>query len=131
MLARKRYAAAMVRFFRPSCIMKATKAILRDILVSLDTGCVVKLKLKDTLNPVITAVDQVSNESILLKPTCLYGYPLKKRTISLMDIEKCRRYKTRFDHPMFARLRFVRNNFSQMRKAIALSATSHHEPLAT
>lgn len=98
--------------------MKSRKDILKDILFSAQTGCVVKLKLKDIRNPVITSVERVSNKSILLKPTCLYGYPLERRKITLLDIEGIKRYKTYFDHPLFARLRYIKNNLSEVRKNI-------------
>ncbi|HEU5147646.1 MAG TPA: hypothetical protein VFT90_13060 [Chryseosolibacter sp.] len=111
--------------------MKSRKDILKDILISAETGCVVKLKLKNLRNPVITAVERISNKSILLKPTCLYGYPLEKRTISLLDIEGIKRYKTYFDHPLFARLRYIKNNLSEVRKNLATLGSQRGERLAT
>ena len=89
--------------------------ILRDIHASAETGCVLKLKLKDTKNPVITAVDKVSENQIVLKPTCLYGYPLEKRMIMPSEIESVKRYKTHFDSPLFTKLRYIKNNISSLR----------------
>lgn len=94
--------------------------VKKDIVISARTGCVVKLKLKDIANPVITAVESVSNNTIVLKPTCLYGYPLKKRTVTLSDIEQVKRYKTYFDHPLFERIRFIKNNISSVRTNLEL-----------
>ena len=111
--------------------MKSTKDILRDILFSAKTGRVVKLKLKGTANPVITAVEHVTNKTILLKPTCLYGYPLEKRKISLKDIEESRCYKAQFDHPLFARLRYIKNNLSEVRKTLSSLGAQPGEPLST
>src|SRR5687768_2094356 len=96
--------------------MKTTKEILRDILISAETNCVVKIKLKGVKNPVITAVDRIEKKKIVLKPTCLYGYTLAKRTITLAEIESLTRYKTLFNHPLFERLRFIRNNIVEIRK---------------
>lgn len=91
---------------------------MKDLRVSAETGCVLKFNLRDEKNPVITAVEKVFKSRILLKPTCLYGYPLRKRSISLQDIEAITRYKTSFDNPLFQKLRFVRNNIVAIRKNI-------------
>lgn len=95
--------------------MKTQKHILRDLLMSAETHCVLKIKLKDTVNPVITAVERVSRKSILLKPTCLYGYKLRKRRLTLHDIETVTRYRTNFDNPIFEKLRFIKNNIADIR----------------
>src|SRR5688500_15267972 len=97
-------------------VMKTKKEIFKDILISAQTNCVLKIKLKDVDNPVITAVDHISKNKIVLKPTCLYGYRLKKRNITLLEIESVVRYKTQFDHPLFEKLRFIKNNISDLRK---------------
>ncbi len=100
--------------------MEPRKEILKDILISAETGCVVKLKVKDIANPVITAVENVSDETVVLKPTCLYGYPLIKRNVRLSDIEYVKRYKTYFNHPLFERMRFIKNNISSVRRNLEL-----------
>jgi len=100
--------------------MEAGGEMMKDMVVSAETGCVVKLKLKDITNPVITAVESINDNAIVLKPTCLYGYPLKKRNITLADIEHVKRYKTYFNHPLFERIRFVKNNISSVRKNLEL-----------
>lgn len=95
--------------------MKTKKDIFRDILASAETSCVLKIKLKNAPNPIITAVEKVQKNKIILKPTCLYGYKLKKRTITLLEIEGITRYKTHFDNPLFEKLRYVMNNISAIR----------------
>lgn len=95
--------------------MKSKKEIFRDILISAETNCVLKIKLKDVRNPVITAVDKVGKNKITLKPTCLYGYRLPKRNITLVEIESVTRYKTHFNHPIFEKIRFIKNNLADMR----------------
>lgn len=91
-------------------IMKTKKEIFRDILMSAETNCVLKIKLKNVPNPVITAVEKVQKNKIILKPTCLYGYKLKKSAITLLEIEGITRYKTHFDSPLFEKLRYIKNN---------------------
>lgn len=98
--------------------------ILNDILISAQTGCVVKLTLRHEKNPVITAVDKVAGDKIRLKRTCLYGYKLKSRQVALQDIETIQRYKTLFDAPLFTHLRFVKNNIGQMRRHSKLPLAS-------
>lgn len=99
-------------------MMKTKKEIFADILLSAQTNCVLKIKLRNAPNPVITAVDKISKNKIVLKPTCLYGYKLKRRTITLVEIESVIRYKTYFNHPLFEKIRFIKNNLSDIRKNI-------------
>ena len=102
--------------------MKSKKEVFKDILISAQTSCVLKIKLVNQENPFITAVDHISKNKIVLKPTCLYGYKLRKRNITLLEIESVKRYKTRFDNPLFEKLRFVRNNISAIRKDLGAFA---------
>jgi hypothetical protein len=95
--------------------MKTKKELFRDILLSANTNCVLKIKLKNAENPIITAVDKVLKNKIILKPTCLYGYKLKKRTISLLEIESIIRYHACFNQPLFVKLRYIKNHISDMR----------------
>jgi hypothetical protein len=96
--------------------MKTKKEVLRDILFSAQTNCVLKIKIRGMDNPVITAVDRVSKNKILLKPTCLYGYALSKREVTLLEIDAVTRYKTYFNHPIFENIRFIKNNLIDLRK---------------
>src|SRR5688500_4578173 len=96
--------------------MKSKKEIFKDILMSAQTNCVLKIKLINEHNPVITAIDRVEKNKITLKPTCLYGYKIKKRTITLLEIESITRYETNFNNPLFEKMRFIKNNISYIRK---------------
>ena len=96
--------------------MKSKKEIFKDILASAQTSCVLKIKLRDVTNPVITAVDRVDKNKITLKPTCLYGFPVPRRVITLLEIESVVRYKTHFNHPLFEKMRFIKNNIAAIRQ---------------
>jgi hypothetical protein len=98
--------------------MNSGKDIMRDLIASQQTNCVLKIKLRNAQNPVITAVEQIGRKKIVLKPTCLYGYKLRKRNITLPEIESVVRFKTRFDSPLFARLRYIRSNISSLRHTL-------------
>jgi hypothetical protein len=98
--------------------MKSKKQILKDLLQSEKTNCVLKIKLQNVPNPIITAVEKVEKGKIILKPTCLYGYTLRERNITLPEIEGVTRYKTNFDNPLFVKLRFIKNNISAIRHNI-------------
>jgi len=98
--------------------MKSKKEIFHDILASAQTNCVLKLKLRNAPNPVITAVDKIGKNRITLKPTCLYGYKIKKRQITLLEIESVTRYKASFNNPIFEKIRFIKNNLAEIRRNI-------------
>ena len=100
-------------------IMKSKKEIFRDILLSAETNCVLKIKIKNVPNPVITAVERIRKNNIILKPTCLYGLKLKKRTLTLLEIEGITRYRTHFDSPLFEKLRYIKTNISAARQNLA------------
>lgn len=92
------------------------KIYLQDILLSAQTNCVLKIKVKGVINPIITAVDTVLENEIILEPTCLYGYNLEKRRISFSEIESVTRYRTRFSNPLFVKMRYVKNNIGALLK---------------
>lgn len=96
--------------------MKSGKEIFKDILASAHTGCVLKIKLRNMPKPIITAVDHVARNKIVLKPTCLYGYRLRKRNITLLEIESVVRYNTYFNHPLFENIRFIKDHIAELRK---------------
>ncbi len=102
--------------FEANVLMKSKKEIFKDILISAQTNCVLKIQLVNEDKPFITAVDHISKNKIVLKPTCLYGYKLKKRSITLLEIDTVQRYQTHFDHPLFERMRYVKSNISAIRK---------------
>lgn len=95
--------------------MKSKKEIFKDILLSAETDCVLKIKLKNIKNPIITAVDRVIQNKIILKQTCLYGYRLRKRTITLLEVESVSRYHAQYNHPMFVKMRFIKNHIGELR----------------
>lgn len=101
--------------------MKTKMEIFGDILISSRTGCVLKIKLRNQKNPVITAVDSVLAKKIVLKPTCLYGYRIEKRVVSLSEIENVTRYEARFDHPLFEKVRFIKDNLRQIRRTFGMN----------
>lgn len=107
--------------------MESSKEILSHIQASAETGCVLKLELKDAKNPVITAIDKISEDQIVLKPTCLYGYPLEKRMVALSEIESVKRFKTQFDSPLFAKLRFIKNNISELKNSFKVLGSENRK----
>lgn len=104
--------------------MKSKKDIFRDILISAQTNCVLKIKFSGKRNPVITAVDRVERNKIILKPTCLYGYEIEKRTVRLPQIENVILYRTKFDNPLFVKLRYIKKNLSAFRQGFRDSERS-------
>ena len=111
--------------------MTTRSTILDDIQHSAETNSVLKIKLKNVANPLITAVEKVEDKQIILKPTCLYGYEIAKRSIDLSDIESVSRHKTRFNHPVFERLRFIRKHISEIRNNFEGFSDQGHDLIKT
>lgn len=91
------------------------KEILRELLLSENRGYVLSIKLKEFLRPVKTAVKSVEHNKIILEPTCIYGHPLERTTVTLIEIEWVKRYKALFTSPVFESIRIIKNNIEVMR----------------
>ena len=74
-----------------------------------------KIKMKNAINPIITAVDKVMENEILLKPTCLYGFAIETPLIPITEIESVIRYHTNFSHHLFVKMRYIKKNIAAMR----------------
>ncbi len=98
--------------------MESKKEIFREILYSANTNCVLKIKLKRSNSLLITAVDRISKNEIILKPTCLYGYKIKQQKITLLEIDSVTRYHANFYHPLFVKLRYVKDNITALRQNV-------------
>lgn len=92
--------------------------ILGELLLSEKADNVLSIKLRDHARPFLTSVDKVLLDKILLQPTCIYGYPLHRRTITLVEIESVTRYNVSFSSPIFERIRQIKDNIRNMRDNI-------------
>ena len=81
------------------------KEILKELLLSQNRGTVLNLKLKGIGKPVKTAVQHVGHNCILLHPKCIYGEPLEKNTVTLLDIEWVRRYDVAYGSQVLESIR--------------------------
>ena len=94
------------------------KEILRELLLSENRGFVLSIMLKDQERPIKTAVRSVEHSRVILQPTCIFGHPLDRTVITLVDIEWVKRYKVLFDSPVYESIRLIKDNIRVMRSRI-------------
>jgi hypothetical protein len=97
------------------------KEILRELLLSENRGYVLSIKLKGQARTLRTAVRKVEHNRIVLESTCIFGHPLERTTITLIDIECVKRYKVLYSSPVYESIRIIKDNIRLMRSNIGLS----------
>jgi hypothetical protein len=95
------------------------KEILRELLLSENRGYVLSIKLKDNKSLIKTAVKNVDHNRIILESTCIYGHPLERTVITLVDIEWVKRYKVLYTNSVFESIRIIKENIRLMRNTLA------------
>lgn len=98
------------------------KEILRELLLSENRGFVLNIKLIDDSRPIKTAVKHVDHNKIVLESTCIFGHPLERTVLTLLDIEWVKRYKVQFDSPVYESIRLIKDNIRLMRNRIGIMA---------
>ncbi|HYG04017.1 MAG TPA: hypothetical protein VD927_16340 [Chryseosolibacter sp.] len=91
--------------------------MLKDLFRSKESGNVVAFKVKGNEKTVLTAVDDVrANRIIVLNPVSVYGVPIEESVLHLEDIENIRVYNARYTDPIYVRIRELKNNIDQIRR---------------
>lgn len=103
------------------------KEILRELLLSENRGFVLCIKLKGQRQPVKTAVKHLDHNRIVLQPTCIFGHPLDRTVVTLVDVEWVTRYKVLFDSPVYESIRLIKDNIRVMRSRIGAINEQHQQ----
>jgi hypothetical protein len=96
------------------------KEILRELLLSENRGFVLSIKLNDHAYPIKTAVKSVDHNKIILESTCIFGHPLERTVLTLLDIEWVKRYKVLYNSPVYESIRLIKDNIRVMRNRIGV-----------
>ena len=83
------------------------KEILKELLLSQNRGIVLNLKLRGIGKPLKTAVQHVGHNCITLHPVCIYGEPVVKNIITMLDIEWVRRYDVTYGSKVLESIRVL------------------------
>ncbi len=102
------------------------KEILRELLLSENRGFVLSIKLSGQSQPIKTAVKAVDHNKIVLESTCIFGHPLDRTVVTLLDIEWVKRYKVLYNSPVYESIRLIKDNIRVMRNRIGIIAD--HQP---
>lgn len=96
------------------------KEILRELLLSENRGYVIGIKIKGLEKPFKTVVRNVEHNRIILESTCVYGEPLERTIITLLEIEWVKRYKALFSSPVLESIRIIKSNLEGMKTKLKL-----------
>jgi hypothetical protein len=96
------------------------KEILRELLLSESRGYVVGIKLRGSAKPLRTVVRNVEHNRIVLESTCVYGDPIHRTVITLLDIDWVKRYKALYSSPVLESIRIMRNNLQTIKTSLKL-----------
>ena len=95
------------------------KEILRELLLSENRGYLLTIKMRASAAPLKTAVKHVDHNKILLESTCIFGHPLTRTVITLLDIEWVKRHKVLYTSPVYESIRIIKDSIRLMRDNIA------------
>jgi hypothetical protein len=95
------------------------KEILRELLLSENRGYVVSIKIKDQKRPLKTGVKRVEHNKIILHPTCIFGHPLDRSVITLVEIEWVKLYKVFYSSPVYESIRIIKDNMRLMKNNLS------------
>jgi hypothetical protein len=95
--------------------------ILGDLIKSQRTGNVISLRLKGNDKLILTSVEQVKgNRMVILNPVSVYGALLEESIVHLEDIENCHVYNSHYHDPVYVRIRELKNSIDQIKKNFGL-----------
>lgn len=94
------------------------KEILRELLLSENRGYVLSIKIKGAPGEIKTAVHMVEHNRIVLESTCIFGHPLERTVLTLVDIEWVKRYKVLYTSPVYESIRIIKDSIRLMRTVI-------------
>jgi hypothetical protein len=99
--------------------MKNYEKIMSDLFKSKKTGNIISLKLKGCDRNILTFVQEVkTNRIVVLNPVTVYGSTLDECIFHLEDIENCRVYSSRYHDPIYVRIRELKKRIDQIRKSL-------------
>jgi hypothetical protein len=101
------------------------KEILRELLLSENRGYVLSIKIKGKPTPLKTAVKNVDHNKITLHDTCIFGHPLERSVITLVEIEWVKRYRVLYTSPVYESIRIIKDNIRLMRTNIEAIRPNH------
>jgi|GEM_PF-6461374 len=95
--------------------------ILADLFRSKATGNIISLRLKGDNKVILTSVEEVrTNRIVVLNPVSVYGTLLEDHILHLEDIENCHVYNSNYHDPVYVRIRELKNSIDQIKKSFGL-----------
>jgi hypothetical protein len=96
---------------------KPYNQIIADLFKSKSRGNIVALKVKGSDKQLLTAVNEVKGNCIVvLNPVSVYGSPIDDAIFHVEDIESIKVYNALYTDPVYVRIRELKNNIDQIRK---------------
>jgi hypothetical protein len=121
--ASKKVSSGIVFFFEFLILRhhmkKSYNQIIADLFKSKSRGNIVALKVKGNERPVLTQVNEVKGNCIvILNPVSVYGAPIDDAVLHVEDIESLKVYNALYTDPVYVRIRELKNSIDQIRKSL-------------
>lgn len=98
---------------------KSYDQIVSDLFRSKKKGNVVAVKIKGSDKPVLTSVNEVrGNTIVILNPISVYGTEIDESILHIEDIESLKVYSALYSDPVYVRIRELKNSIDEIRKSL-------------
>jgi hypothetical protein len=97
--------------------MALTKSeILYTLHLSKNKGIAISIKLRHQESSIVTSVEEVINDIVVVKPVNLHGVSLPRTSFYLDEIEHVKSMKILFNAPLYVHLRNLKANIKSMQE---------------
>jgi hypothetical protein len=98
---------------------KSYNQIISDLFKSKKRGNIIAVKLKGSEKPLLTAVNEVKgNRIVIVNPISLYGSQLEETIFHIEDIETLKVYSALYSDPIYVRIRELKNSIDEIRRSL-------------
>jgi hypothetical protein len=87
-----------------------SRNIRYNLQLSKNKGVVIKIKLRHQENPILTTVEDIVNDIIVVKPVNLHGVSIPRTSFYVDEIEDAKCMRIFYNAPLYVRLRNIKSN---------------------
>lgn len=94
--------------------------ILRVLNLSKSKGIAVRIKLRHQDDCIVTSVEDLVNDILIVKPVNLHGVSLPRTSFYLEEIETVKSMGIFYNAPLYVHLRAIKSNLKNIHERMAL-----------
>jgi hypothetical protein len=101
--------------------------ILYNLHLSKNKEIVVQIKLRHQVQPILTTVEDVVNDIIVVKAVNLHGVSLPRTSFYIDEIETVKCMRVFYNTPIYVKLRNIKSSIREMQGKISSLANENME----